>query len=72
MLSEPMIADLGRNGVDFRVFKQKPCTVYVTLPADRLVLEYGIRPVETAKAVFRLRNLTLLFMQGHKKSGLRL
>ncbi|MGH6845931.1 MAG: type IV secretory system conjugative DNA transfer family protein [Methylocella sp.] len=36
MLSEPMIGDLGRDGVDFRALKQRPCTVYVTLPAKRL------------------------------------
>lgn len=36
MLSEPMIGDLARDGVDFRALKQRPCTVYVTLPAERL------------------------------------
>jgi type IV secretion system protein VirD4 len=36
ILSEPMASDLDRNGVDFRKLKQKPCTVYVVLPAERL------------------------------------
>lgn len=36
MLSDPMAADLGKNGVDFRTLKQKPVTVYVVLPAERL------------------------------------
>jgi type IV secretion system protein VirD4 len=36
MLSEPMARDLGQNGIDFRTLKQKPVTVYVILPAERL------------------------------------
>jgi len=36
MLSEPMIADLAKDGVDFRRLKETPVTVYVILPAERL------------------------------------
>ncbi len=36
MLSRPMRDDLKRNGIDFRQLKDKPTTVYVVLPAERL------------------------------------
>jgi type IV secretion system protein VirD4 len=36
MLSEPMRADLEKDGIDFRTLKEKPTTVYVVLPAERL------------------------------------
>ena len=36
MLSEPMAADLAKNGIDFRELKRNPTTVYVVLPAERL------------------------------------
>lgn len=36
MLSEPMRDDLKKNGVNFAELKEKPTTVYVVLPAERL------------------------------------
>jgi type IV secretion system protein VirD4 len=36
ILSEPMRADLKKNGVDFRKLKDRPTTVYVILPAERM------------------------------------
>lgn len=36
MLSEPMAEDLAKNGLDFRTLKQRPVTVYIVLPAERL------------------------------------
>ena len=36
ILSEPLASDLERNGIDFRRLKQKPSTVYVILPGERL------------------------------------
>jgi type IV secretion system protein VirD4 len=36
ILSEPLAGDLERNGIDFRSLKQKPSTVYVILPGERL------------------------------------
>lgn len=36
ILSEPLAGDLERNGIDFRALKQKPSTVYVILPGERL------------------------------------
>ncbi|WP_426422557.1 type IV secretory system conjugative DNA transfer family protein [Bradyrhizobium genosp. A] len=36
LLSKPMRDDLRKNGVDFRGLKDKPTTVYVILPAERM------------------------------------
>lgn len=36
MLSELMRADMAKPGVDFRCLKERPTTVYVILPAERL------------------------------------
>ncbi|HME84775.1 MAG TPA: type IV secretory system conjugative DNA transfer family protein [Roseiarcus sp.] len=36
ILSPPMRDDLKKEGVDFRKLKEKPTTVYVILPADRM------------------------------------
>lgn len=36
LLSRPVRADVKRNGLDFRKLKDKPTTVYVILPAERL------------------------------------
>lgn len=36
MLSPPMRVDLKKDGVDFSTLKNKPATVYVILPAERL------------------------------------
>ena len=36
VLSPPMRDDLKKNGVDFRRLKEKPTTVYVILPAERM------------------------------------
>ena len=36
ILSPPMRDDLKKNGVDFRRLKEKPTTVYVILPAERM------------------------------------
>lgn len=36
LLSQPMRADLNKNGVDFRKLKERPTTVYVILPAERM------------------------------------
>jgi type IV secretion system protein VirD4 len=36
MLSKPMREDLVKSGVDFRCLKERPTTVYVILPAERL------------------------------------
>jgi type IV secretion system protein VirD4 len=36
MLSAPMRADLKKNGIDFAKLKDRPTTVYVILPAERL------------------------------------
>lgn len=36
LLSKPMRNDLRKNGVDFRGLKDKPTTVYVILPAERM------------------------------------
>jgi type IV secretion system protein VirD4 len=36
ILSEPMRDDLKKPGVDFRKLKEKPTTVYVILPAERM------------------------------------
>jgi type IV secretion system protein VirD4 len=36
ILSEPLAGDLERDGIDFRSLKQKPSTVYVILPGERL------------------------------------
>ena len=36
MLSEPMRANMVKTGVDFRRLKERPTTVYVILPAERL------------------------------------
>ena len=36
ILSPPMRDDLKKNGVDFRKLKERPTTVYVILPAERM------------------------------------
>jgi type IV secretion system protein VirD4 len=36
LLSPPIRADLGKNGLDFGALKRRPTTVYVILPAERL------------------------------------
>lgn len=36
ILSPPMRGDLKKNGVDFRKLKERPTTVYVILPAERM------------------------------------
>jgi len=36
MLSPPMREDLAKDGIDFRSLKERPTTVYVVLPAERL------------------------------------
>jgi type IV secretion system protein VirD4 len=36
LLSKPMREDLRKNGIDFRTLKDRPTTVYVVLPAERL------------------------------------
>lgn len=36
LLSEPVRNDLNKDGIDFRKLKEKPTTVYVILPAERL------------------------------------
>jgi type IV secretion system protein VirD4 len=60
-----MASDLGRNGVDFRMLKQKPCTVYVVLPAERL-REHSIwlRLVITSalRSLYSPRGVPVLFM----------
>jgi type IV secretion system protein VirD4 len=65
ILSEPMASDLNRNGVDFRTLKQKPCTVYVILPAERL-REHSIwlRLIITSalRSLYSPRGVPVLFM----------
>jgi type IV secretion system protein VirD4 len=36
MLSPPMREDLSKDGIDFRKLKDRPTTVYVILPAERM------------------------------------
>jgi hypothetical protein len=65
ILSDPMAGDLGRNGVDFRALKQRPVTVYVILPAERL-REHSIwlRLVITSalRSLYSPRGVPVLFM----------
>jgi len=65
ILSEPMASDLNRNGVDFRALKQKPVTVYVILPAERL-REHSVwlRLVITSalRSLYSPRGVPVLFM----------
>jgi type IV secretion system protein VirD4 len=65
MLSEPMAADLAKNGIDFHELKRKPTTVYVVLPAERL-RTHGVwlRLVITSalRALYQPGGVPVLFM----------
>jgi type IV secretion system protein VirD4 len=56
---------VARRGVDFRTLKQKPCTVYVILPAERLrELCIWLRLVNTSalRSLYSPRGMPVLFM----------
>jgi type IV secretion system protein VirD4 len=65
MLSDPMSADLAKDGIDFRMLKQRPVTVFVVLPAERL-RTHGVwlRLVITSalRALYQPGGVPVLFM----------
>lgn len=65
MLSPPVAADIGKNGVDFRKLKEKPTTVYVILPAQNMrTHSVWLRLVIVAalRSLYRAGGLRTLFL----------
>ena len=65
LLSKPMRDDLKKPGVDFRKLKDKPTTVYVILPAERMRTHstwLRLVIVSALRALYRPGGLRTLFM----------
>ena len=65
LLSKPMRDDLKKAGVDFRKLKDKPTTVYVILPAERMRTHstwLRLVIVSALRALYRPGGLRTLFM----------
>jgi type IV secretion system protein VirD4 len=65
LLSKPMRDDLKKPGVDFRKLKDKPTTVYVILPAERMRTHstwLRLVVVSALRALYRPGRLRTLFM----------
>jgi type IV secretion system protein VirD4 len=65
LLSKPMRDDLKKPGVDFRKLKDKPTTIYVILPAERLRTHstwLRLVMVSALRALYRVGGMRTLFM----------
>jgi type IV secretion system protein VirD4 len=65
LLSKPMRDDLKKPGIDFRKLKDKPTTVYVILPAERMRTHstwLRLVVVSALRALYRPGGLRTLFM----------
>jgi type IV secretion system protein VirD4 len=65
LLSKPMRDDLKKPGVDFRKLKDKPTTVYVILPAERMRTHstwLRLIVVSALRALYRPGGLRTLFL----------
>ena len=65
ILSEPMRDDLKKSGVDFSKLKEKPTTVYVILPAERMRTHsvwLRLVIVSALRALYRPGGLRTLFL----------
>ena len=65
LLSKPMRDDLKKPGVDFRKLKDKPTTVYVILPAERMRTHstwLRLVVVSALRALYRPGGLRTLFL----------
>jgi type IV secretion system protein VirD4 len=65
LLSKPMRDDLKKSGVDFRTLKDKPTTVYVILPAERMRTHstwLRLVVVSALRALYRPGGLRTLFL----------
>jgi type IV secretion system protein VirD4 len=65
LLSRPMRDDLKKSGVDFRKLKDKPTTVYVILPAERMRTHstwLRLVVVSALRALYRPGGLRTLFL----------
>src|SRR6202035_5837047 len=65
LLSKPMRDDLKKPGVDFRKLKEKPTTVYVILPAERMRTHstwLRLVVVSVLRALYRAGGLRTLFL----------
>ena len=65
LLSKPMRDDLKKPGVDFRKLKDKPTTIYVILPAERMRTHstwLRLVVVSALRALYRPGGLRTLFM----------
>ena len=65
ILSEPMRDDLKKSGVDFAKLKEKPTTVYVILPAERMRTHsvwLRLVIVSALRALYRPGGLRTLFL----------
>jgi type IV secretion system protein VirD4 len=65
LLSKPMRDDLKKEGVDFRKLKDKPTTVYVILPAERMRTHstwLRLVIVSALRALYRPGGLRTLFL----------
>ena len=65
LLSKPMRDDLKKPGVDFRKLKEKPTTVYVVLPAERMRTHSSwlrLVVVSALHALYRPGGLRTLFL----------
>ena len=65
LLSKPMRDDLKKSGVDFRALKDKPTTVYVILPAERLRTHstwLRLVMVSALRALYRVGGMRTLFL----------
>jgi type IV secretion system protein VirD4 len=65
ILSEPMREDLKKSGVDFAKLKEKPTTVYVILPAERMRTHsvwLRLVIVSALRALYRPGGLRTLFL----------
>jgi len=65
LLSKPMRDDLKKPGIDFRKLKDKPTTVYVILPADRMRTHstwLRLVVVSALRALYRPGGLRTLFL----------
>lgn len=65
LLSAPMRDDLRKPGIDFRTLKDRPTTVYVVLPAERMRTHRNwlrLVIVSALKALYRPGGLRTLFL----------
>jgi type IV secretion system protein VirD4 len=65
ILSKPMRDDLRKNGVDFRKLKDRPTTVYVILPAERMrthAVWLRLVIVSALRALYRAGGLRTLLL----------